>query len=48
MVLPPPFIIPLFIPQARRDDLTYANNVLSVYSLVSVAVFVGYVVVTSV
>lgn len=47
MILPPPFIIPLFIPQDRRADLSYANNVLSLYSLASVAVFVGYVVVTT-
>lgn len=45
MVLPPPFIIPLFIPEAKRADLTYVNNVLSVSSLVSIAVFVGYVLV---
>ncbi len=45
MVLPPPFIIPLFIPETKRADLTYVNNVLSVSSLVSIAVFVGYVLV---
>lgn len=43
MVLPPPFIVPLFIPQDRRADLEYTNNVLSLYSVASVAVFVGYV-----
>ncbi|MCC6495577.1 MAG: hypothetical protein IT193_04890 [Propionibacteriaceae bacterium] len=47
MVLPPPFIIPLFIPRSRPDDATYATNVVSVYALASVAVFVGYVLVTS-
>lgn len=47
MVLPPPFIVPLFIPAGRKNEAGYVNNVLSVYSLVSVAVFVGYVVVTS-
>ncbi len=46
MVLPPPFVVPLFIPAARRDDLAYVNNVLSLSSLVSVAVFVGYVLLT--
>lgn len=47
MVLPPPFIIPLFIPRERRDDITYATNVVSLYALASVAVFVGYVLITS-
>ena len=47
MVLPPPFIVPLFIPQGRRSDLGYTNNVLSLYSLASVAVFVSYVLVGS-
>lgn len=46
MVLPPPFIVPLFIPQQRRDDAQYATNVLSLYSLLSVLVFVGYVLVS--
>ncbi|MBK8459285.1 MAG: hypothetical protein IPL43_02940 [Micropruina sp.] len=43
MVLPPPFIVPLFIPADRREDISYANNVLSLYSLASVGVFVAYV-----
>ena len=47
MVLPPPFIIPQFIPRERRDDITYATNVVSLYALASVAVFVGYVLITS-
>ncbi len=47
MVLPPPYIVPLFIPQDRRHDLEYTNNVLSLYSLASVAVFVSYVLLAS-
>lgn len=47
MVLPPPFIIPLFIPASRRQDLAFVNNVLSLSSLVSIAVFVGYVLLTA-
>lgn len=47
MVLPPPFIIPLFIPPSRPGDATYATNVVSLYALASVAVFVCYVVVTA-
>ncbi len=47
MVLPPPYIVPLFIPPGRRADLEYCNNVLSLYSLATVAVFVSYVVLGS-
>lgn len=47
MVLPPPFIIPLFIPAERRADLSYVNNVLSMSSLVSIGVFLGYVLLTA-
>lgn len=46
MVLPPPFIVPLFIPERRRAEAQYVTNVLSLYSLASVAVFVSYVLVT--
>lgn len=46
MVMPPPFIVPLFIPTSRRADAEYCNNVLSVYSLFSVVVFVSYVMLT--
>ena len=46
MVMPPPFIVPLFIPAGRRNDAEYCNNVLSLYSLASVAVFVAYVMLT--
>lgn len=46
MVMPPPFIVPLFIPTSRRADAEYCNNVLSVYSLSSVVVFVSYVMLT--
>lgn len=46
MVMPPPFIVPLFVPGQRRRDAEYCNNVLSLYSLASVAVFVSYVLLT--
>ncbi len=46
MILPPPFIVPLFIPPQRRAEEAYATNVLSLYSLGSVLIFVGYVIVT--
>ena len=41
-LLPPPYIVPLFIPADRREERTYVNNVLSVYTAVSLAVFLVY------
>ncbi|MEN8235482.1 MAG: AEC family transporter [Actinomycetota bacterium] len=43
LVLPPPFIIPLYMKQGMDDERRYVNNVLSLYTLVSIAVFIGYV-----
>lgn len=43
LILPPPFIVPLFLPSSRAAEITFANNVLSLYTLVSVAAFVTYV-----
>lgn len=45
LILPPPFIVPLYLPPRRSAEITFANNVLSLYTLVSVAAFVAYVVV---
>ena len=42
LLLPPPFIIPLFM---RKDDIEekrYVNNTLELYSLVSIAIFAVY------
>jgi len=44
LILPPPFIIPLFMRQDLPDEKRYVNNVLMLYTVVSVAVFVVYVV----
>ncbi len=41
-ILPPPYIIPLFIKQEDRDERTYVNNVLSVYTAISLFIFVIY------
>ena len=41
-ILPPPFIIPLFIGRERSDERAHANNVLSVYTAVSLAAFIIY------
>ncbi|GAA4891889.1 auxin efflux carrier [Tessaracoccus lubricantis] len=43
LILPPPFIVPIFLPAHRADEVAYSNNVLSLYTLVSVAAFVTYV-----
>ncbi len=42
-ILPPPFIVPIFLPRRRQDEITYSNNVLSLYTVVSIATFVVYV-----
>lgn len=42
-ILPPPFIVPIFLPRRRQDEITYSNNVLSLYSVVSIVTFVVYV-----
>lgn len=42
-ILPPPFIVPIFLPAHRRDEVGYANNVLSLYTVISVVTFVAYV-----
>lgn len=41
-VLPPPYIVPLFMRSDQVEDRTYANNVLSVYTAASLVVFIGY------
>ncbi len=42
MILPPPFIIPLFMQKAAADEKTYVTNVLAVSTLVSLAIFSIY------
>ena len=41
-ILPPPFIIPLYMRDGIDDERRYVNNTLSLYTLVSIAVFVIY------
>ncbi|MCE1174540.1 MAG: hypothetical protein LWW77_08045 [Propionibacteriales bacterium] len=47
LVLPPPYIVPIFMPAARRDDQAYANNVLSLYTVASLVAFLIFVSLTS-
>ena len=42
LVLPPPFIIPLYMKQGIDGERRYVNNALSLYSLVSIAAFITY------
>jgi len=41
-VLPPPFIIPLYMPPDLPDEKRYVNNVLMLYTIVSLAIFSVY------
>ncbi len=42
MLLPPPYIVPLFMPVSMKEERVYANNVLTVYTVVSIALFILY------
>ncbi len=42
LILPPPYIVPLFMRPDQRDERVYANNVLSLYTLVTLVTFVVY------
>jgi predicted permease len=43
LILPPPFIIPLYMKTDVPDERRYVNNVLSLYTVVSIVLFVIYV-----
>jgi len=45
-ILPPPFIVPLYIKDENVQALEYTNNVLMMYTLFSVSVFIAYLFVT--
>lgn len=42
LVLPPPFIIPLYMREGESTERRYVNNTLSLHTLVSVLIFVVY------
>ena len=44
LVLPPPFIIPLYMPAGLEDEKRYVNNVLTLYTVVTVALFSLYLI----
>ena len=41
-ILPPPFIVPLYMRQDLPDEKRYVNNVLMLYTVVSLAIFSIY------
>lgn len=47
ILLPPPYIVPLYIPESRRDDQAYANNVLTLSTILTIVLFLGYVALTA-
>jgi predicted permease len=48
LILPPPFIVPLYIPETlAQDEKEYINNVLTIHSVISIGVFLLYFGVTS-
>ena len=42
LILPPPFIIPLFMKPELLEEKRYVNNVLTLYTVVSIVLFAGY------
>lgn len=42
LILPPPFILPLYMRSGIDDERRYVNNVLSLYTVVSILLFIGY------
>jgi hypothetical protein len=43
LILPPPFIIPLYMKRGMPAERRYVDNVLSLYTVVSILLFVAYV-----
>ncbi|MBK8027710.1 MAG: hypothetical protein IPK19_41605 [Chloroflexi bacterium] len=42
LILPPPYIVPLYMPPDVPDERRYVNNVLMLYTVVSLVIFAGY------
>lgn len=42
LILPPPFIVPLYMPADVPDERRYVNNVLMLHTVVSIAIFAIY------
>lgn len=46
LILPPPFIIPLYIHPDKFEEKRYVNNVLALYTVVSILIFITYFIFT--
>jgi hypothetical protein len=46
LILPPPFIIPLYMRSDLVDEKQYITNVLTLYTMISVVLYAGYIIVT--
>ena len=42
LVLPPPFIVPLYMPPGMADERRYVNNVLMLYTVATIVIFAVY------
>lgn len=42
LILPPPFIIPLYMHPDQIEEKRYVNNVLALYTVVSIVIFITY------
>ena len=42
LILPPPFIIPLYMKPDAADEKRYVNNVLTLYTVVTIVLFAVY------
>jgi len=42
LILPPPFIVPLYMPANQPEERRYVNNVLMLHTVVSLAIFAVY------
>jgi predicted permease len=47
LILPPPFIIPLYMRDGIEDQRRYVNNVLTLYTLISIMIFSVYFIITT-
>jgi hypothetical protein len=47
LILPPPFIIPLYMRSGMDDQRRYVNNVLTLYTLISIMIFCVYFILKS-
>ena len=47
LILPPPFIVPLYARPEMIEEKRYINNVLTLYTVVSIAIFALYLVVSA-